>query len=97
MTRPLILSQTGIFLLEIVNAVVAYAALNNIISITKFRYLVIFAPTVSFLIGGGPATYWAFRENIIAAAVVKAPTTAETIDGPENDGVQRKPLHLENR
>jgi len=69
MTRPLILSQFGVLILEVVNTFVAYGAQRNLISTTQFNNFVIFAPAISFLVGGGPATYWSFRENIVAVAV----------------------------
>ncbi|KAM7210943.1 hypothetical protein V8F06_013678 [Rhypophila decipiens] len=69
MTTPLIMSQLGVMLLEVVNTIVAYWAQGQSISTPCFKNLVIFAPVVAFCVGGGPYMYWAMRENIISASV----------------------------
>lgn len=96
MTTPLILSRFGVLILEVVNTIVAYGAQKNVISVTQFERLVTYAPVVSFLIGGGPATYWSYRENIVAVAVGR-PSTPPGRNGPGINGNQGRVFDIEDR
>ncbi|KAK4207061.1 hypothetical protein QBC37DRAFT_434064 [Rhypophila decipiens] len=97
MTHPLLLSLIGFMVLNMVNIAMVYAAWDEKISVATFKTWVIWEQVVSFAIGGGPPTYWAYRENIIAAVTTPSDGAQGRLGG--GDGVEdtHKPFGVENR
>ncbi|KAM7196756.1 hypothetical protein V8F20_006949 [Naviculisporaceae sp. PSN 640] len=97
MTQPLLLSLAGFIVLMTVNISVAYATWQEAISVATFKNLVIWEQLVSFLIGGGPPTYWAYREIIVAAVITPPEGLRQQVAINEAIGDTRKPFKLKNR